>query len=102
MQHDHVIRYVEFNTDGVMVKDDGREIEVAYITMELIEGGELFDYVANTGKFSEDICKFYFLQLLRGISFIHSKNLCHRDLKPENVLLNHENFDVKIVDFGFA
>ena len=27
-------------------------------------GGELFDYVANTGAFSESICRYYFKQML--------------------------------------
>ena len=31
--------------------------------------------------------------------------MVHRDLKPENILLDYpdkDNFDVKVVDFGFA
>lgn len=39
---------------------DGRETKVAYIAQELISGGELFDFVANTGAFSPQICRYYF------------------------------------------
>ena len=39
--------------------------------------------------------------MLLGLNYIHSKGFAHRDLKPENVLLD-KNYDVKIVDFGFA
>jgi hypothetical protein len=28
--------------------------------MELAEGGELFEYVANTGPFNSKVCRFYF------------------------------------------
>ena len=43
-----------------MHKKDGTTVEVAYIVQEMISGGELFDYVANSGPFNEAICKYYF------------------------------------------
>lgn len=67
----------------------------------MITGGELFDYIANTGPFTEAVCKYYFQQMLLGLSYIHSKGFSHRDLKPENLLLD-KDFNIKIVDFGFA
>ena len=67
----------------------------------MVSGGELFDYVANTGPFQEPVCKYYFKQILQGVHYIHSKGFAHRDLKVENILLDC-NYDIKIVDFGFA
>ena len=47
----------------MMIKN-GTEIPVAYIVQELITGGELYEYVANTGRFREEIVRFYSRQLL--------------------------------------
>lgn len=42
-----------------------------------------------------------FREMVRGLDYIHSKNLVHRDLKPGNVFIDaHDR--VKIGDFGLA
>ena len=59
------------------------------------------DYVEYSGPFNEDTCRYYFKQLLSGLSHIHQRGYAHRDLKPSNLLLD-QNFDLKIIDFGFS
>ena len=84
------------------MKSGGREIQVAYIALELFQGGnDLLDYLGIGGAFSEDICKNLCIQLLKAIRHIHNNGVVHRDLKPENVIIG-DDFGLKLGDFGFA
>ena len=72
-----------------------------YIIMEYCELGELFDYIVNHKRLSEDESAMYFHQLINGVEHIHANNVVHRDLKPENLLLTHNKI-LKIIDFGLS
>ena len=68
----------------------------------------VFEYVENTDFRTlwpeltlEDI-RTYVLQILIFLDFAHSKGIIHRDIKPGNVLINHENKQVRIADWGLA
>lgn len=74
---------------------------VDYIVLELVSGGELFDFVSMGGRFTEPEGRYIFRQLLQGLHHIHSHGYAHRDLKCENLLLD-SNFTLKITDFGLA
>lgn len=71
-----------------------------YFVMEYIKGGELFAKVAK-GRFSEELSRKYFQQLISAVGYCHSRGVYHRDLKPENLLID-ENGDLKVSDFGLS
>lgn len=71
-----------------------------YFVMEFAKGGELFTKVAK-GRFSEDLSRKYFQQLISAVGYCHSRGVYHRDLKPENLLLD-DNWELKITDFGLS
>lgn len=73
------------------------------IIMEYAAGGELFERICNAGRFSEDEARFFFQQLISGVSYCHIMQICHRDLKLENVLLDGSPAPrLKICDFGYS
>ncbi|XP_047174097.1 CBL-interacting serine/threonine-protein kinase 9-like [Vigna umbellata] len=72
-----------------------------YIVLELINGGELFDKIAQSGRLKEDEARSYFHQLINAVDYCHSRGVYHRDLKPENLLLD-SNGVLKISDFGLS
>lgn len=57
--HPNIVRYLDCNLDTTEVKN-GQEKKVALIAMEPIMGGELFDYVANSGAFDAKYARYYF------------------------------------------
>ncbi|URD88595.1 serine threonine-protein kinase [Musa troglodytarum] len=73
------------------------------IVMEYTSGGELSERICNAGCFSEDEARFFFQQLISGVSYCHSTHACHRDLKLENTLLDGSTAPrLKICNFGYS
>jgi len=54
-----------------------------------------------TGKMSKAEVTCCFLQILSGVTYLHSSGLAHRDLKLDNVVVSASGI-MKIIDFGSA
>ena len=50
---------------------------------------------------TEADARFFFVQILLGIEYLHKSNILYRDLKPENILIDSQG-NAKIVDFGLS
>jgi serine/threonine-protein kinase HSL1 (negative regulator of Swe1 kinase) len=73
-----------------------------YLIMENVDGGELFDFLAERGALPEREAVYLFRQLVEALMYCHRMQIFHRDLKPENILLNKDDYTVKLIDFGMA
>ena len=67
-----------------------------YIESELVENGELFDYlVEQGGQLSESQVHYIFKQLVSAVEFMHAHEIAHRDIKLENVFLDKQTKNFK-------
>jgi serine/threonine protein kinase len=74
--------------------------EAMFVVIEYCNQGELFDVVQGRGQLGEDLARRFFLQIVLGTRYIHSRGLVHRDMSLENVML-HDG-EARIIDFGMA
>ncbi|KEH34441.1 putative protein kinase CAMK-CAMKL-CHK1 family [Medicago truncatula] len=90
LHHPHIVRLHEVLATKTKI----------YFVMDFVRGGELFAKISK-GRFSEDLSRRYFHQLISAVGYCHSRGVFHRDLKPENLLLD-ENGNLKVSDFGLS
>lgn len=86
----------------VNIYDVGREGNIHYIVMELIEGKTLSDYIKkdpNGMSYPKVIT--LSKQIASALSFAHKNHIIHRDVKPHNIMIT-PNGTAKITDFGIA
>ena len=50
---------------------------------------------------NENDARKIFQQIIFGVEYLHTHQVCHRDLKPENILLDEKGY-LKLTDFGMA
>ncbi|KAF7648634.1 hypothetical protein LDENG_00153850 [Lucifuga dentata] len=89
----------------VALKDMFESRAEMVLILELVSGGELFDFIAEKENLLESEAIKFMKQILEGVCFMHSKHIAHFDLKPENIMLSEKvspHHNVKLIDFGLA
>ena len=85
----------------VAVYDQGRDGDLVFLVMELVDGGTLRDLLRERRSLSVPVTMAILEPLLAALGAAHAAGLVHRDVKPENVLISARG-EVKIADFGLV
>ncbi len=85
----------------VNIYDVGKEGNIHYIVMELIEGRALSDYIREQGPMAYPKVIAISKQIAAALAFAHQNHIIHRDVKPHNIMMT-PNGTAKITDFGIA
>ncbi|XP_045921880.1 serine/threonine-protein kinase DCLK2-like [Micropterus dolomieu] len=76
-----------------------------FLVMELVKGGDLFDAITSSTKYSERDASAMVFNLAGAVKYLHRMNIVHRDIKPENLLVCEYpdgTKSLKLGDFGLA
>ncbi len=85
----------------VTIFDVGKNDTMAYMAMELLDGKELKDILAEAGRPKVADTIDWIAQIASGLSSAHEYDIIHRDVKPSNIMIVKGGY-AKITDFGIA
>jgi serine/threonine-protein kinase len=95
LRHPNIVRVYDFEC-----KDD-----LAYMVMELLEGGTLEARLARHRAHQEPVALATAIEWMAAVGaavdFAHSRGLIHRDLKPANIMFR-DTGELALTDFGLA
>lgn len=78
--------------------DEGRH----YLTMDFVQGEDLEQIVERSGALPESQVLTWADQICDVLDYLHSKGLIYRDMKPSNVMIDAQDGNIKLIDFGIA
>ena len=84
----------------VRVYDGGHRGAIAYLIMELVDGGTLRQAM-SAGRLTSRETLGMVSPICAALQYAHDQGVVHRDVKPENILLDSDG-SPKVADFGLA
>ncbi len=101
LQHPSLLRYYDVALVAT-TNSFGEKENLQIGVMELANYGDLKSFIKNNPN--SPFINTLLIQVLEGLSYLHSKGIIHRDLKPQNILLVKDEsvIQAKISDFGIS
>lgn len=101
LRHECIIEYIEFWWVGA-----GPESSRLTFVMECGENGDLrvpVQAASQSARYIEEVLILSWLQqMLKGLAYVHQKDIIHRDLKAMNIFLKDTWRTCKLGDFGIS
>ncbi|MEY8369254.1 Stk1 family PASTA domain-containing Ser/Thr kinase [Anaerovoracaceae bacterium 42-11] len=85
----------------VSVYDVGKEGDINFIVMELIDGRPLSDIIREEAPMNYKRAIEITRQVASALGLAHRNNIIHRDVKPHNIMITRDG-TAKLADFGIA
>ncbi|KTG47670.1 hypothetical protein cypCar_00014786, partial [Cyprinus carpio] len=99
-----VLRRVKHPNIIMLIEEVDTPTEL-YLVMELVKGGDLFDSITSSTKYTERDASVMVFNLAAALKYLHRMCIVHRDIKPENLLVceyPNGTKSLKLGDFGLA
>ncbi|KAG8453966.1 hypothetical protein GDO86_000552 [Hymenochirus boettgeri] len=99
-----ILRQVKHPNIIMLIEEIDTATEL-YLVMELVKGGDLFDAITSSTKYTERDASAMVYNLASAMKYLHGLNIVHRDIKPENLLVCEypdQTKSLKLGDFGLA
>ena len=93
-ENPYFLKYISSSEDEMIVRDK-------YIVLELVEKGDLENFLLSGNYFSEKIAKFMIFKIILPIQQMHAIGIAHRNLSVKNILLDG-SYNFKIAGFDHA
>uniref|UniRef100_A0A2K5KBE2 non-specific serine/threonine protein kinase n=1 Tax=Colobus angolensis palliatus TaxID=336983 RepID=A0A2K5KBE2_COLAP len=89
----------------IMLVEEMETATELFLVMELVKGGDLFDAITSSTKYTERDGSAMVYNLANALRYLHGLSIVHRDIKPENLLVCEYpdgTKSLKLGDFGLA
>ena len=93
-ENPYFLKYISSSEDEMIVRDK-------YIVLELVEKGDLENFLLSGNYFSEKIAKFMIFKIILPIQQMHAMGIAHRNLSVKNILFDG-SYNFKIAGFDHA
>lgn len=91
LKHPNIVNFVDCFEDDVNV----------YILLEICPNQSLMELLKTRKRVSEAEVRFFMVQIVGAVKYLHSRRVIHRDLKLGNIFFDPD-MNLKIGDFGLA
>ncbi|CAH6718931.1 cell cycle serine/threonine-protein kinase Cdc5p/MSD2 [[Candida] jaroonii] len=91
LNHPNIVNFIDCFEDDINV----------YILLEICPNQSLVELLKTRKRLTEPEVRFFMVQIIGAVKYLHSRRVIHRDLKLGNIFFDPQ-MNLKIGDFGLA